>query len=218
MKRVRLFSAFVLASVALATPAFADDIPETFKSDAPGVLPPGLTLKDVTGTGKDEGTVERVVSWNEGDGGHVAVFASTAKEGQRDGDTWYSKVLYVTTFHERDGKFTKVRAIKEAVQPCNLDMTARFIDGSVGLTNLDGNDKGELTFAYVTRCAGDVSPMSMKLLMLEGSAKYALRGGSRVDLGGGETEGGSFKPDFKKAPKSFLEHATKVWNANVSAR
>ncbi len=218
MKLIRLVGALILASVLVTTPALADDIPATFTSASPGVLPAGLTLRDVTGTGKDEGTVERVVSWNEGDGGHVAVFASTAKEGVRDGETWYSKVLYVTTFHVRDGRFTKVRAVKEAVQPCNLDMTARFIDGSVGLTNLDGNDKGELTFAYVTRCAGDVSPMSMKLLMLEGGAKYALRGDSRVDLGGGETEGGTFKPDFKKAPRGFLEHATKVWNRHVEGR
>jgi hypothetical protein len=218
MKLTRLLTALATASLLVTAPAFADDIPETFRSDSPGVLPPGLTLKDVTGTGKDDGTVERVVSWNEGDGGHVAVFASIAKEGLRDGETWYSKVLYVTTFHVRDGKFTKVRAVKEAVQPCNLDMTSRFLDRSVTLTNLDGDDEGELTFAYVTACAGDVSPLSMKLLMLEGSAKYALRGGSRVDLGGGITEGGTFKPDFKKAPKSFLEHATKVWNANISGR
>ncbi|MEZ4267729.1 MAG: hypothetical protein R3F39_15220 [Myxococcota bacterium] len=218
MKLIRLVSALILASVLVATPAFADDIPETFQNDAPGVLPAGLTLKDVTGTGKDEGKVERVVSWNEGDGGHVAVFASTEKEGQRGGETWYSKVLYVTTFHVRDGKFTKVRAVKEAVQPCNLDMTVRFIDGSIGLTNIDGNDKGELTFAYIANCAGDVSPLGMKLLMLEGNAKYALRGGSRVDLGGGVTEGGTFKPDFKKAPRGFLEHATKVWNRHIDGR
>jgi hypothetical protein len=214
--RIALAAVALFAVSTVTAPALADDIPETFQSDTSGALPPGLDFKTVTG--KDAGKVERVVSWNEGDGAHVAVFASTEKEGQKGGENWYSKVLYVTTFQVRDGKYTLVRAVKEAVQPCQFDLTARFLDASVSLTNIDEDDQGELTFAYVTTCTSDVSPLSMKLLMLEGKTKYALRGESRVHLGDEEYMGGEFKPDFKGAPKGFLEHAKRVWSANVNGR
>jgi hypothetical protein len=98
------------------------------------------------------------------------------------------------------------------VQPCELELTARFLSGSVTVTNADEDAQGELTFGYVTRCAGDISPSSMKVLMLEGKQKYALRGESRVNLGT-ETVGGTFKADFKKAPAALLEHAKKIWKA-----
>ncbi len=94
-------------------------------------------------------------------------------------------------------------------------MTARFLEPTIGVTDLDANSKAELTFAYVTRCAGDVSPSTMKLLVLEGDKKWILRGDTRVDLGGGERVGGAYKSDFKKAPAATLEHAKKVWDANV---
>jgi hypothetical protein len=208
MRRLAL-SLSLLATFA-ATPALADNIPETARIVATDKLPEGLTFTEVTGL--DVGQVEQVVTWLDGDGEHVAVFANTSKTGMK-GDTRYdSKVLYVTVFLKKNGKFQKVQDIKEAVQPCELDLTARFLSGSVTVTNADEDAQGELTFGYVTRCAGDISPSSMKVLMLEGKQKYALRGESRVNLGT-ETVGGTFKADFKKAPAALLEHAKKIWKA-----
>jgi hypothetical protein len=208
-----LLSILATSTLFATAPALADDIPSTFTSEATGALPAGLDIKEVTG--KKEGTVERVVRWNEGDGAHVAVFASITKEGQKDGATWWSKSLHVATFQVKGDKLKKVQDIIEYVAPCQLDMTAKFIDGSITLTNIDGDDKGELTFGYVTRCAGDVSPMAMKILLLEGKDKFALRGQTRIDLGGGEVVGGDVRPDFKKAPKGFQDHAMMLWNQLV---
>ena len=214
----RLLSAFAtLSLIAFATPALADDIPSTLRTDTSGNLPAGLTFKDVTGIDTDKPVagatykVERVLYWNEGNGTNLAVFAISSKVGQKDDSTYESRVLYVTTFSERDGVYTKVQANKEAVQPCNLDLTLRFIPESITLTNLDGDDQGELSFGYVAGCRGDVSPDTMKLLMLEQKAKYALRGYSVVDLGEGMKEGGTYKADFKKAPPAFFEHAKQLW-------
>jgi len=211
-----LLRVLATASLLAATPAFADDIPSTATFDVPGTLPVTLPIKAITG--KDEGEVERIVSWNEGSGPHIAVFASVTKQGQKGGATWWSKGLYVAVFKVEGDKFKKVQDIKELVQPCQLDMTASFIDGSVTLTNADGDDKGELTFGYVTRCAGDVSPMAMKVLMLEGKDKYALRGETRIDVGNGEIWGGTVRADFKKAPKALLDHATAIWNKFVDTK
>lgn len=212
---------FVTLATALLLPlsAHADDIPSTLEVDTSGQLPAGISLKDVIGKDDPKATqkVERVVRWNEGSGPMVAVFATHEKTGQKNDTTWTSKSLHVGVFNVHGAAPKKIQAIIEAVQPCQLDLAARFIEGSIGLTNLDGDDKGELTFAYVTRCAGDVSPMSMKVLMLEGKDKHALRGESRVDLGD-EMVGGEFKADFKKAPKELLEHAKKVWARHVDAK
>lgn len=208
---MRTILAATLISAFSVTPALADDIPETLVTDTSGNLPAGIQWKDVAG--KDEGRVERVLSWNEGDGPHVAVFASSSKVGQKNDSRYETRGLYVTTFSMRDGKPKKIQHIKEIVAVCDLDITAKFIDASISLTNVDGDDKGELTFAYATRCAGDVSPLAMKVLVLEGKDKHALRGESLLKAGG-ETWGGTFKADFKKGAEAIFEHAKRTWYAN----
>lgn len=210
LRRLRL-AVPLLAVMSLAPPALADDIPETLVTDTSGNLPEGLAWKDVAG--KDEGLVERVLTWNEGDGKHIAVFASSSKVGQKDDTRYETRGLYVTTFAMKGGKPKKVQQIKEIVPVCNLDITARFIEGSISLTNLDGDDQGELTFAYATRCAGDVSPLSLKVLVLEGKDKHALRGESLLKVGD-ETWGGTFRSDFEKGAEALLEHAKRTWYAN----
>ncbi len=51
--------------------------------------------------------------------------------------------------------------------------------------------------------------------MLEGKAKHALRGETRVDPGNGVRIGGSFKPDFGKGTETLLAHAKQVWQDHV---
>jgi hypothetical protein len=217
---------YLLASLALGaaflmmpTVALADDIPETLEVDTSGTLPPGLKIEAVTGNvkaakggTKETRTVERVMTWNEGNGKHAAVFATLKKEGTKDDELWTSVTLFVTTFHVVDDVYEEILVIREVVNPCNLDLEARFLDGSATLTNLDGDDEGELTFGYQVRCAGDVSPSTKKVLMLEGKKRYALRGNSVVDLGDGMLEGGDFKPDFRGAPAAFQKHAEQIWH------
>jgi len=208
----------LVALGAMAGPAAADDIPATMTIDASGNLPPGLSFVEVTGVDpakvtkvKTKHAVERVVTWNEGDGRHVAVFATTGKVGRKDDMDFESRVLYVTTFHVVDGRYDEVQAIKEVVNPCELDLSAEFIPESITLTNLDDDDEGELTFGYVASCLGGLDPKKMKVLMLEGKQRYALRGVSEIFIAGG-AEGGTYRPDFKTAPKAFLEHAERIWD------
>lgn len=204
-------------ALTLAAPcAFADDIPASAKQDTNGIYPDGLDSKAVTGKASvNPAIVERVVSWTDAAGEHVAVFAHSDSSETKKDVLYTGRTLYVTTFLRQGGKLKKQQDIKEVVAPCELDMTARFVDGSVEVTNADGDGDGELTFAYVTRCAGDVSPMSMKLLMLEGKSKYILRGETEVDVGNGVIAGGAYKPDFGKAPAALLEYARQQWQRFV---
>ncbi len=183
--------------------AFAN-IPKTFRTNSSGELPVGVK--------KVSGKVERWVSWQDTKGDNVAIFSSDSKEKPRkDGERLLSKGLYVTVFAGKDGRLKRVREVRELANACLFDLTNEVRETSVGVTDLDADGVGELTFAYVTGCRSDVSPLAMKLVVLEGADKNILRGTTRLNPGDGWV-GGEFKAEFgKKAPAAFLEHATKVW-------
>jgi len=188
---------------ALGAQALAN-IPKTFRTNSSGELPVGVK--------KVSGKVERWVSWQDSKGDNVAVFSSDSKEkARKDGERLLSKGLYVTVFAGKDGNMKRVREVRELANACLFDLTNEVRETSVGVTDLDADGVGELTFAYVTGCRSDVSPLTMKLVLLEGADKNILRGTTRLNPGDGWV-GGEFEPEFgKKAPASFLEHATKVW-------
>lgn len=70
---------------------------------------------------------------------------------------------------------------------------------------------------YKTVCHGDVSPVTMKIIMYEGNKKYAVRGDTRVSVSEGHTMGGEYTFDdaFKNGPAAFREYAKKLWAKNV---
>jgi len=206
--KTALTLAFLLA---LTAPAAASDVPVTVTRDTSGALP--------TGVKKVEGKVLEVVSWTDAAGENRAVFSATEKSrSNADGDTEWAKSLFVTVFSGHDGKLAQVRQVKEVAGFCPVDLTNRFLPAATTVTDLDDDGVGELTFVYLTGCRGDVSPVAMKLILLEGSAKFAIRGTTRVDVGGGTFEGGTAKPDFKKAPAAFLAHAQALWSRFVDER
>ncbi len=71
-------------------------------------------------------------------------------------------------------------------------------------------------------CHGDVSPLDLKIIMYEGSQKYAMRGENKIAFGtsddgriryiGGEY---SFDVAFGNGPEVFRQQALKIWNRNV---
>src|SRR5690606_29174293 len=71
---------------------------------------------------------------------------------------------------------------------------------------------GEVAFAYRADCVSDMSPVTVKLLLLENGDKYILRGTTRIEDPGG-AYGGDLKvdPSFTKGPKEFLAHAKALW-------
>ncbi|MCA9518270.1 MAG: hypothetical protein KC635_25215 [Myxococcales bacterium] len=209
LRHLTAASAFA-ALLATVGVAHAGDVTATVKEDTSGAAPKGLDLKLVTGNDLAV-KVERVIRWTDAAGDNVAVFATTGKEGVKDGERYESKSLHVGTFLDKGGKLTRVQKIIESVQPCPLDLYAAFIPGASGVGDADGDGVGELTIAYQTACVGDISPRSMKVLVLQKDKKWALRGEAAVDIGDGEIIGGDFKADFRKAPPALLEHAKRVW-------
>jgi len=66
-------------------------------------------------------------------------------------------------------------------------------------------------------CRGDVSPSTQKIIMYEGTRKYAVRGTSRLNVGG-QSDGGSYTFDaaLQAAPIAFRQHAAQLWKQHLA--
>ncbi|MEW5855348.1 MAG: M949_RS01915 family surface polysaccharide biosynthesis protein [Myxococcota bacterium] len=183
--------------------------------------PPLRQLKpsDVPRALKPNGTVQRVVGWTDQNGENLVIFSTrdTTGSDKETGEDTRTRQLFVEHVVVGKGKPRQLRLVRDGVEACAMDLDARFIDAALGVTDLDGDGLGEVTFAYVTACRSDVSPLTLKLLMLENGEKYIIRGETRVDVGEGEKLGGKQEVDasLQKGPPLFREHALKVWSAIV---
>jgi hypothetical protein len=154
------------------------------------------------------------VSWTDSSGEHYALFCSKQIEGKGT----QSNYLQVDVYDSSVGKPFKLgRTIKDKFEKCEFDNETRFVDKSVTVADADGDSIEELTFVYTTGCRSDMSPDTMKLVVLEGKDKHILRGQSKVRVSDTEFAGGDFKPEgFKKAPK-LLAAAQAQWAAIIAA-
>lgn len=162
------------------------------------------------------GARSRVLTFTDAKGEHQVRFELSpvkTKQGA-DQEERSQELLVVHTL----GKKELWRA-KDFVTACAFDLSLELYEGSVTVTDLDGDGEAEVGFAYRLGCRSDVSPLGAKLLLYEGSTKYALRGESFEQVGEKEFAGGDFKADpaFDKAPPSFLEHARARWARVVKA-
>ncbi|HEX8326686.1 MAG TPA: hypothetical protein VF629_04035 [Hymenobacter sp.] len=107
--------------------------------------------------------------------------------------------------------------VHDFVADCPLDLEARFLPKGLAVTDLDGNGTAEVWLVYRTVCRGDVGPSTQKIIMREGLRKYAVRGTSRIALGGGQAEGGTYTFDaaLQAAPAAFRQHAARLWQQHV---
>ena len=96
---------------------------------------------------------------------------------------------------------------------CPLDIAAEFRPKGLSVTDLDQDGTAEVWLVYRTTCRGDVSPSAQKIIMHEGPRKYAVRGTSRIALGHGQHDGGTYVLDaaWQAAPAAFRQHAAQLW-------
>jgi hypothetical protein len=103
--------------------------------------------------------------------------------------------------------------LHDFVADCPLDIAAEFRPKSLTVTDLDQDGTAEVWLVYRTTCRGDVSPSTQKIIMHEGAQKYAVRGTSRIAIGNGQHDGGTYTLDaaWQAAPAAFRQHATQLW-------
>ena len=109
--------------------------------------------------------------------------------------------------------------VHDFVDDCILDLEARFLPKALTVTDLDQDGTAEVWLVYRTTCRGDVSPSTQKIIMYEGSRKYAVRGTSRITLGG-QHDGGTYTLDaaWQAAPAAFRQHAVQLWQQHRDER
>ncbi len=163
-------------------------------------------------TGQD-GVVHSGVRFTDKNGSNVVVLVHQVEGGGE----LNNRRLWVHHYVEAGGKRRVLRTVRDQEENCELDNVAGFVEGSLAVTDLDGDGLGEITFAYDLGCMSDVSPKGRKVVVLENGEKWILRGQNRVDPGGGPPLGGTFTadPPQKKWPKTLHDHAIDVWQRLV---
>lgn len=198
MRVVSLSAVLGASALALSAAADAPALRHVTKNELPVALKPAGQLVDA-------------VAWSDAAGHNVAAFWLRRDAKKR------SARLQVGLWTGIPGTKGKVlRTVQDAVPSCELDLVAEFVPEALSLTDLDGDGYGELTFAYKTTCTGDVSPQTLKLLLLERRDKYIVRGSTIVDVGGGEKVGGEkqIEPALQQQ-LPLLAHAEQVWSRIV---
>ena len=158
---------------------------------------------------KYSGKIVADAMWNDKNGENMVIITETPVLEQSG-----YKELFGYHYINNNGETKLLWMIHDYIDECPVDITLKYIDNSLTITDLNNNGIAESSFLYRMSCKGDVSPDDMKLLMHEGETKYAIRGQMKLTIKGEGTYGGEMKidPSFDKAPKEFLDYAKDRWN------
>ncbi len=150
------------------------------------------------------------LSWMDLNGDHLALFSAIpVKMSENNGQ---SGSLYAYCFDKIGDSWLKKWMVQDRIDACEVDATCEFFPGSFSITDMDSNQVGEVSFLYKLSCKGDVSPDEKKLILYEGSNKYAIRGSTIIEYDQNR-EGGEKKPDaqFARAAKPIQDFALAQW-------
>jgi hypothetical protein len=179
------------------------------KSDY-GVTEIKYNIKDIPSSVKYTGKVTASASWKDNNGFNILLITETKEKYKNSSnDVEYgSKELYGYQFLVNGDNAAELWKIQDFVKDCPEGIELFYVKGSLSITDINNDGIGESVFMYVVDCLGDVSPMGLKLMMHEGSNKYAIRGNTVVG-----SQGGDMKVDssFESAPAGFLDHAKTQW-------
>ena len=84
--------------------------------------------------------------------------------------------LHAFQYVKKEGDYKSIWVLNDSVKSCPFDITCDFIKGSTTITDLDKDGFAETKVQYSIACRSDVSPATMKLVMVENGVSYTLRG------------------------------------------
>lgn len=158
-----------------------------------------------------KGYIEQGKYWKDknGDNYFILTFEPTIYK-DKDDESYKSQTGHGYHFcNNNTNDFTLVREFIDFVKDCQHDLTFDFLPEYFIVQDLNNNQFGEITVIYNMTCASDVSPYTIKLLMFENGEKYAIRGTTKVNAGGGEMYGGDITvdPSFNNVENSLKNYA-----------
>lgn len=167
---------------------------------------------------KHVGHIINAVSWTDSLGLNYVVTTETGRiyRKAKDKDDLFDAYLYSYHYVIKNDSCKLIWHIYDFNKGCDLDLDFYFIDKTFAVTDIDKNGIAEVWVMYKNSCHGDVSPVPTKIIMYEGTKKYALRGESRVQVSATDYIGGTYTLDenFKTGSAIFRQYAEKLWAQN----
>lgn len=192
MKKIVLFFSFILSFN-----GFSQQI-------ATKTIQPSILRKIVS----DDAIVDKALQFEDKNGKNYLI-ATTL---QNRSDEWASKAILVQHYIEKSNKkLVLIRQITDKEDHCELDNDLQFLTESLRITDLDKNDYAEITFLYKVGCRSDVSPIGLKLIVIENGNKAGVRGKTQP-RGFGFPKEKIADAAFKKLSKVIQDQANKLWN------
>lgn len=166
-----------------------------------------------------EGKIKNAVRWTDQSGDHVVITTETGDLESKSGpsEEYREAALYAYHFLVFGDSVSQTWKVYDFIKECPLDIEANFIKNTFQVTDLDHDGVAEIWLMYIVTCTSDVSPVEMKIIMYQGTQKYAMRGHTKVELSKGRFMGGDYKFDkaFNEAPVEFRDFAKKLWKAHI---
>lgn len=123
-----------------------------------------------------EGDIVKELRFQDKSGENAVVLTEREKIREQEGSSLWSKDIRAYRYRLQGDAASQVWQIHDYVHDCETSVTAEFLQDEIAITDLDDNGQSEIWVPYLIRCAGDVSPSTMKIIMYEEQKKHALRG------------------------------------------
>lgn len=160
-----------------------------------------------------KGEVVHGEAWEDANGKNFVIFTEIFDEEKAEIDGVKDKFLYAYHFADKGNGYEELRMIQDWEKECDLSNDAEFRFHTLNITDLDNDNKAEITFIYRLGCTSDATPVPMKLMMLEDGDKYAIRGNTSLKRYNHEGEM-NVDASFNDAPDEFLPFAKGIWESD----
>ena len=183
-----------------------------------------LSYDDIPKTLDFRGTVVEALKWTDSNGENILIQTVTGHFNWKDYDknsTDYmiqdKSELYAYLFQKSnsDDDYKRKWRVYDYTECFGVDWFTGFIQKATTITDLDNDGIAEISLPYVLICRGGMDPGIMKIIMYEGSTKYALRGSTMIMCETENPYGGEYNPSENlKNNKTFLDFLSNHWDRN----
>lgn len=137
-----------------------------------------LAPRDVPRSVVHRGEVEGARQWRDRLGDNLLLLTRTGELPVLDeyGQDARSREVFAYHYVREGTGYRLLWQTTDFVRTCGLDIVLRFAPGSLQVTDVDADGTAETSYVYTLACQGGVDPSGMKLILHEGTAKYAIRG------------------------------------------
>jgi hypothetical protein len=194
---------FTIALLALANLAYSN---VSFEELSLTALPEGIRYL---------GKPFQAIKYQDKTGEYLALSSQsiTLQQNNGQGGEQLSRIhIYVYRLRENQQPFNVYQMHDRIVQVAG-EVAPGFAPGTFSVTDMDKNGKAELWLGYRLFSLGNTDSSELKIMMLEGTDKYARRGTMPINTSMQDMAGAVTSDSFAKGPALFARHASYLWNS-----